>query len=325
MTIDKALEKEYGKSAFFTADTLLNVEDTVIPVSPALDLILSGGIPEGSFVLLTGPPKIGKTTMCLQFAANAQKEEFGNRDVYFFNVEGRLKKLNIEGIHGLQPDKLHIVGSSTEKILYAEDYLDILVKYVESKPNSVFIFDSLSQLCSKERQANETGNRFRDNVPLMLADFTKKVSNILRINKSIFIGITHLIANQGQGHRVWLEASGQKVQYQTDVKLKVTHKTPYGDTDKPIGHIMHCVCETSALGPPLMKTESLLRYGYGLDGEYELLNICVELGIIQKGGSWLTMPDGTKVQGMEKAGAMLKNDKKLFDDLTTQFKTSLGL
>ena len=88
---------------------------------------------------------------------------------------------------------------------------------------------------------------------------------------------------------------------------------------------MHCVCETSALGPPLMKTESLLRYGYGLDGEYELLNICVELGIIQKGGSWLTMPDGTKVQGMEKAGAMLKNDKKLFDDLTTQFKTSLGL
>ena len=84
MTIDKALEKEYGKSAFFTADTLLNVEDTVIPVSPALDLILSGGIPEGSFVLLTGPPKIGKTTMCLQFAANAQKEEFGNREIFEF-------------------------------------------------------------------------------------------------------------------------------------------------------------------------------------------------------------------------------------------------
>ena len=325
MTVDKALEKEYGKSSFFTADSLLETEDVVIPISPALDLILSGGIPEGSFVLVTGPPKIGKTTMCLQFAANAQKEEFGGRDVHFFNVEGRLKKLNILGIRGLQANKIQVIGSSQEKILYAEDYLDILIKYVESKPNSVFILDSLSQLCSKERQANDIGNRFRDNVPLMLADFTKKISNILPINKSIFLGITHLIANQGQGHKVWLEASGQKVQYQADVKLKATHQNPHLDGDKQVGQIIHWLCETSALGPPMMKADSLLRYGQGLDMEYELLNMCIDIGIVQKGGSWLTMPDETKIQGIEKACAKLRENPNLYNELNKQFKTSLGL
>lgn len=54
------LEKKYGSDAFVSAEDFMNEKRIVIPVSPKLDMILDGGIPEGSFVILAGPPKIGK-------------------------------------------------------------------------------------------------------------------------------------------------------------------------------------------------------------------------------------------------------------------------
>ena len=58
-------------------------------------------IPENEVALLlilAGPAGSGKTTTALQIAANAQKEAYGSRDVWYINVEGRLNRKNLEGI-----------------------------------------------------------------------------------------------------------------------------------------------------------------------------------------------------------------------------------
>jgi RecA/RadA recombinase len=73
----------------------------VIPVSPAIDLGLGGGIREGSFVQMAGDPKSGKTTTAVQFAANCQKEEYGSRPVYYYDVEGRFGTNALDGIEGI--------------------------------------------------------------------------------------------------------------------------------------------------------------------------------------------------------------------------------
>ena len=87
---------------------------------------------------------------------------------------------------------------------------DILITYLHSKRNSIFILDSISQLCSKSRKANTVGDRFRDDIPLMLADMTKRVANILPVTNNVLICITHMIANQGHGMSPWSEASGRR-------------------------------------------------------------------------------------------------------------------
>ena len=323
--IDEALKKKFGKDIFFPGDQLLEKEAKVIPVSPALDLILGGGIPMGSFVVITGKPKIGKSSLCLHFAKNAQKE---GMKVYYFNVEGRIKPRDLKGIPGLKTDidNFQIIGSVKGQILSAEDYLDILMTYAETKENSIFIVDSVSQLCSKERRANETGKRFRDDVPLMLADMTKKISNILPITNNTVICITHLIANQGMGPAQWSEASGQKVQYQADVKLKALYSEAYKVGEEQVGQLVHWQCDTTALSaPPCRKTQSLLRYGYGLDAEYEILSMCIDLGIVDKKGAWLTFPDGNKYQGVEKARYYLYENNNAYNDLKNKLKEMIGV
>lgn len=326
MSIEKALEKKFGKDVFFGADQLLEKDTVIVPIGPALDSILGGGIPMGSFVVITGKPKIGKSSLCLTFARNAQRMGF---KTYYMSVESRLKKRDVQGTRGLKLDKdnFEIIGSTKGNLLYAEDYLDILLSYLEVKENSIFILDSVSQLCSKSRKANEMGDRFRDDVPLMLADMTKKVSNLLPVNNNILICITHLIANQGgMGKSQWNEASGQKVQYQADVKLKALYSEAYPkNAEKQVGQIVHWQCDTTALNaPPCQKTQSLLRYGEGIDAEYEILDIAISLGIVDKGGSWLTFPNGEKAQGMEKGRYYLVENPEVYNDIQSKIKEMLG-
>lgn len=315
--MSKTVQDAY-KKAFISAEKFVSQPRQVIPVNPAMDIMLSGGIPSGSFVICTGKQKLGKTTACLHFASKAQQLGF---KVYFFNIEGRLKKRDLEGIKGLSldEDKFQIIGSTNGNILSAEDYLDIVTNLNETEQNCIFIMDSISQLCSSARFSSGVGDRFRDDVPLMLGALTKRVSNILPVNNNVLICITHIVANQGGGPAQWMEASGQKIQYQADVKIKATFKQDHLEKDNIIGQVVHWECGTSALGPPSRKCTTLLRYGEGLDDVFDIVSMCVDIGIISKGGAWFTLPNEDKIQGLEKTVQHIKDRPEIYEDLLTKF------
>ena len=63
----KNLKKKYG-DVIVPASHLLNRPTEIISVGPNLDIALSGGVPEGSWVIMSGPPKCGKSTTSLQIA-----------------------------------------------------------------------------------------------------------------------------------------------------------------------------------------------------------------------------------------------------------------
>ena len=319
---DKSVKTEY-KYSFMSGEDLLNDIKPIIPFSDNLDVILGGGIPLGSFVVVAGQKKLGKTTSILHFCVNAQK---AGCKVYYFDVECRLKPRDLRGIPGLvvTKDKFEIIKSTKKKHLAGEDYLTILMDLLETEENCIFVLDSVSQLCSSGKAAANIGDRFRDDIPQMLATMTKRASNILPVNNHILICVTHLIANQGgQGPAVWLEASGQKIQYQADVKLKATHKTDIDVDGKQIGQQIHWQCDTSALGPPGGKCSTLLRYGEGLDDCYDLIETCCDIGLLEKSGAWINFPNGQKVQGKEKARNVLKSDSELYKQLRESLRSAV--
>jgi len=74
MALKEDILKTFGSNVILSGNAIVDKQSIVIPVSPALDMILGGGIPEGSFVVFTGQPKCGKTTSALTFSATAQNE-----------------------------------------------------------------------------------------------------------------------------------------------------------------------------------------------------------------------------------------------------------
>lgn len=74
--LNDEVAKQFGSEIVLNGNAIVDKEPLIIPVSPSLDIVLNGGIPEGSFVVLTGQPKCGKTTTSLDFAATAQKSQY---------------------------------------------------------------------------------------------------------------------------------------------------------------------------------------------------------------------------------------------------------
>ena len=336
MALKEDITKTFGDNVVLTGNAIVDKHVITIPVSPSLDIILNGGIPEGSFVVLTGQPKCGKTTTSLDFAATAQKPEYaygtfkGGREVYYLNIEGRLKKRDLEGIPGLQLDRFHVIGSQEGKILHAEEYLQIAERIINEIPGSVLIIDSYSALCTEAEITSDMDKMQRADGAKLLAKFCRKVANVIPVNKNIVIGITHLMGNPTGYGAEFKEKSGQAIAYQTDVKLRAKTFKPWllSADSTQIGQEIEWQVLCSALGPPGASITSYIRYGQGVDKHTELINLASDIGLIQKGGAWYTLvgvPDKPKFQGTEKVRQYLVDHPEAYSDLLVKVKETMGI
>ena len=334
-SLKEDVKKKFGDEIILSATSIVDRESVIIPVSPALDIVLNGGIPEGSFIIFTGQPKCGKTTTSLDFAATAQKEEYQGdlkspRQVYYLNIEGRLKERDLEGIPGLDLDRFNVIGSQQGKILHAEEYLQIAERIINEEPGSILIIDSYSALCTEAEITSSMDKMQRADGAKLLAKFCRKVANVIPVNKNIVIGITHLMGNPTGYGAEFKEKSGQAIAYQTDIKLRAKRFSPWllGKENTQIGQEVEWQVVCSALGPPGANTTSYIRYGEGIDRYMELFNMAVDIGIISKGGAWYTftgLEDKPKFQGSEKARDYIVSNPEVYDTLLPEVNTALGI
>jgi len=324
--------KQFGSDIMLTGNSIVDREPIIIPASPSLDIILNGGIPEGSFVVLTGQPKCGKTTTSLDFAATAQKLEYANdsnkngREVYYLNIEGRLKKRDLEGIPGLDLSRFNVIGSQQGKILHAEEYLQIAERIINEIPGSILIIDSYSALCTEAEITSDMNKMQRADGAKLLAKFCRKVANVIPVNKNIVIGITHLMGNPTGYGAEFKEKSGQAIAYQTDIKLRAKSFKPWtiSSDGTQIGQQIDWQVVCSALGPPGGTITSYIRYGQGIDKHTELINFAVDIGLIHKGGAWYTYNE-TKFQGMEKLRQHFIENVEDYKALEQSVKETMGV
>ena len=324
--MNKDIIKEYG-NVLHDASSITDKPLEIISVGPKLDIALGGGVPEGSLFIMTGPEKVGKTVTALSFCANAQ--ELCDREIYYANIEGRLRKRDLEGISSLNldSDKMQIISSTEGNILSAEKYLSIVDNIVHTKPGAIAVVDSFSALSS---EAELTGN-LEDiqvmSVQKVLAKFCRRISNVLPINRVTVVGITHLMANVqrfGRG-KAKIEKSGSALKYQVDVKLHASHSVPLMQGDSQIGQTIHWQIVTSAIGPPGQKVESHIRYGRGIWKEMEVADLMIDFGLISKAGAWLKLPNGEKIQGKAKLAKYLEENPEEYKSFKAEVFEMVGL
>jgi len=324
--MNKDIIKEYG-NVLHDASSITEKPLQVISVGPKLDMALGGGVPEGSLFIMTGPEKVGKTVTALSFCANAQ--EYYNREIYYANIEGRLKKRDLEGISGLdlKSELMQIISSTEGNILSAEKYLSIVDNIVHTKPGAIAVVDSFSALSSESELTGNLEDVQVMSVQKILAKFCRRISNVLPINRVTVVGITHLMANVqrfGRG-KAKIEKSGSALKYQVDVKLHATHSVPIMQGDTQIGQTIHWQIVTSAIGPPGQKVESHIRYGRGIWKEMEIADLLIDFGLIEKAGAWLKLPSGDKIQGKANLAKYLEENPKEYAQFRSEVFEMVGI
>lgn len=341
----KQLKKDFGVDVCVTAEEFLADKLAVIPVSPAFDIALGGGITEGSWVLITGDAKIGKTTLALKIAANAQRPEFGNRRVWWFSVEGRHKEMYLTGTKGLVTtnDRFVLIKSSKTKTMNAEDFLNAIIKVLLIDKPAVVIIDSYATLVHSKEFTEGVGTSTRGGTQVLLSQFCKILAGVVQAKKHIVIGITQNIANtSGYGAAKYM-AGGNKIAYQSDITIKAKKREFVNEDGVNIAQKCEWTLECSALGAqknsfPHTDLVSFMRYGVGVDDVLEGIEIAAGLGLVEKAGAWYSLsfmkeyvkPEewnekDYKFQGIKKTMRYLDENPDVLEKLQSAIKKTVGL
>lgn len=329
----KELIKKYGEVISTGAKVLQKRKDLkILKFSPSLDLMLNGGLQEGTWTVISGPPKSGKTTSILQLVANGQKED---RKCIYIDAENRLKAYNLEGIDGLDPEKMDIIAPE-DKPLSAEALLSIaeaMYKMPEYE-GAILVIDSTSSMLPQAELDADVSGTLRANFPKLMAHWIKKNAHTIVSKKIIVLLITHYITNTSGYGKQKNPDGGLYMQYQADTILDIKTSEDWEENGKVLGKIITWKLTTSGLGASSKECRSYIKFGTGIDFVQEYINLGVDLGLIAKAGAWYTNTflsdqEGYKVedhkyQGMVNLKENLSENPEALDLLFGKIKEILS-
>ncbi len=328
--LDAFLTRIHGEGIIAMADKALPPQSRELLHTPlSLDIALSGGIPDGTICLITGKPKSGKTTLCLEILRNAQTE---NRPTFYINIEKRCTPALLDTIQGLDPSKLQVVPHKVEKALTAEDYLNIIERIAKTQNRAVVVIDSIAALSTMTEQEADIGsNKDMAGPAKLLSAFFRRAQQIVDAQDVILIFISQMMTNREPRGPKWTEKGGIAVQYACSVWLKVTWTQQWDrnpETNAPDGHDMHITVQSSAMGRPLLPCVLPLRYGIGIDRIRDIVNTAENLGLIEKAGAWYSIPmfaekkkDPPKFQGLARLSNFLKDNPEKLEKLEKEVRS----
>lgn len=321
----------YGDEVAQSGEAVRDRPQVMVPVSPALDAILGGGILEGSWVGITGAPKTGKTSTALCIARNAQKAEHGSRPVFYAKIEGRLSPALLKGTRGLDLSRgrFTVVTSQEGRLLSAQDYLNIISKIIEMAPGAVIIIDSISALCDDRELEGGVGTETRGATAKLINQFIRLNTQKVPTQRAIVIGITHQIFNTSGMGASKVERCPEGWKYIKDYDLKTVSKAPWKQGEKALGLEVKWACNTSKTGPPGGSIESYIRFNHGIDDVYEVLQFAVAFGLVRQAKAWYSfaftgLESPPKFCGAEAACEAIRSSPEYLSILSSKVSSQLA-
>ena len=316
-TIDK-IEKDYGKG------TIMKLGDQpewdaaqVIPSgSIALDHALGiGGYPKGRIIEIYGPESSGKTTLAIHAIAQAQKAggiaAIIDAEHAFDRTYAKALGVNLETLLISQPDN-------------GEQALEIADNLIRSGAIDIVVIDSVAALTPKAEIEGEMGeNKVGLQARLMSQALRKLTANISKTN-TCCIFINQLREKIGiMFGNPETTTGGNALKFYASVRLDIRRTTQIKDGEEALGNHVKVKVVKNKMAPPFKKAEFDIVFGEGISHSSELVDLGVELGIIQKSGSWFSYNDSKLAQGREAVKKLLQDNPELAEEIEARIRAAM--
>ena len=312
------IERQFGKGSVMRmgADDPARDVDVVSTGSLALDVALGvGGLPRGRVVEIYGPEASGKTTLCLQVAANMQKM---GGTVAYIDAENALDPSYAEKL-GVKVDDLLISQPDT-----GEQGLEIADMLVRSGAVDVVVVDSVAALTPKAEIEGEMG----DSLPglharLMSQALRKLTSNIKRSNTLvIFINQIRMKIGVMYGSPE-TTTGGNALKFYASVRLDIRRTGAIKKGEEVIGNETRVKVVKNKMAPPFRQATFEILYNDGISTLGELIDLGVEQGFVEKAGAWYAYHGDKIGQGKDNARQWLREHPEIAQELDRQLREKL--
>lgn len=296
------IEKKFGKGSIARLGGNEIVPVKVISTgSPKLDIALGvGGLPRGRVVEVYGPESGGKTTLTLQVIAEAQK---AGLLAAFVDAE---HALDIEYAKKLGVDIDNLLVSQPD---YGEQALEITDALARSKALGVIVVDSVAALVPKAELDGEMGDQFMGLQPRMMGQALRKLTGIVHKSETCLIFINQIRQKLGvMFGNPETTPGGKALKFSASVRLDIRRVSAIKNGEEVVGAQTKIKVVKNKVGPPFREALVDLMYGQGIVREADLIDIGIELGLVEKSGSWYSYKAERLGQGRENAIQFLKSN-----------------
>ena len=317
LTLDK-LDKTYGKGAVMKlGDEVVEQVEAISSGSIGLDIALGiGGYPRGRVIEIYGPESSGKTTLTLHAIAECQKS---GGIAAFIDAEHAFDRFYAEK---LGVDISELIISQPD---HGEQALEIADNLIRSGAIDVIVIDSVAALTPKSEIEGEMGDsKLGLHARLMSQALRKLTGSIARTNCTVFF-INQLREKIGvMFGNPETTTGGNALKFYASVRLDIRRSTQIKSTEAEVlGNRTRVKVVKNKVAPPFKTAEFDILYGTGISKIGEIIEICVEVEVIKKSGSWFSYGETKLGQGKEAVKKLLEDNPELLDELEKKITSSI--
>ena len=315
-----SIEKQFGKGSIMRLDKNQKVQpiDAISTGSLSLDMAIGvGGLPRGRVVEVFGPESSGKTTLCLQVIAEAQKK--GGIVAY------------IDAEHAMDVDYAKKLGVKIEDLLISqpdtgEQALEITETLVRSGAVDVLVVDSVAALVPRAELEGEMGDAVMGAQARLMSQALRKLTGTVHKSKTLLIFINQIRMKIGvMFGNPETTTGGNALKFYSSVRLDIRRIAAIKNGEEVIGSRTRVKVVKNKVAPPFKQAEFDILFGQGISREGDLLDLATERDVVEKSGAWFAF-NGEKIgQGRENAVLTLKQNGKLMKDVEKAVFAKFGL
>ena len=312
------IERQFGKGSIMRLGDNHAMEVETIPSgSLALDLALGvGGLPRGRVTEIFGPESSGKTTLALHVIAEAQR--MGGMAAY------------IDAEHALDPLYATRIGVNINDVLIAqpdtgEQALEIAEMLVRSGAVDVIVVDSVAALVPRAEIEGEMGDSHVGLQARLMSQALRKVTAAISRSKTTVIFINQLREKIGVMYgNPEVTTGGRALRFYSSLRLEVRRIETIKTGTDSVGIRVRCKVVKNKVAPPFRQCEFDMMHDNGISREGGILDVGLEMGVVDKSGSWYTYGANRLGQGRENAKEFLRQNPDISQQIEKEIRDNVA-
>src|SRR5436853_2892493 len=317
LTIDK-IDKDFGKgSVMMMSDKGDRKLEVISTGSIGLDVALGiGGRPRGRVAEIYGPESSGKTTLATHVIAEAQKKggmcAFIDAEHAFDSSYAQKLGVDVDNLLISQPD-------------YGEQALEIADRLILSGALDVVVIDSVAALVPKSELEGEMGDSKMGLHARLMSQALRKLTATIAKTNTICIFINQLREKIGvMFGNPETTTGGNALKFYASVRLDIRRQAQVKDGDEAIGNHVKVKVVKNKVAPPFRSAEFDIIFGEGISKIGEIIDMGVELGIVQKSGSWFSYESNKLGQGRDAVKSLLGDNPEMAAEIEGKIRIKIS-
>jgi len=297
------IEKQYGKGAIMKMGEkgIVRQVPVISTGSIALDVALGvGGFPRGRVIEIFGPEASGKTSLALSVVAQAQK------------VGGVAAFVDAE--HAMDPTWAEVIGVNLDDLLISQpDTGEQALEIVETLVRSV------AALVPRAEIEGEMGDAMIGVQARLMSQALRKLTAAISKSKTVVIFTNQL------RHKIGImfgnpetTPGGLALKFYSSLRLDMRKIEAIKDGEVVIGSRHRVRVVKNKISPPFRKAEFDILNNSGISKSSDLLGTALELGLIEKSGSFYKYDKKLIGQGSQATRIYLEENPKFTKQLEAE-------